>query len=259
MKRNVLLLFSLIFITAGVASAQTARKTITNADLEKYRVQREKSEADYRANYKKLGMPSPEELERQRAESLVQAQKNIRQAAAQAAQNQESLQSQADQLKFEIANLDAQINYLSELADNLPNNNSVFVGGQTTILGGGIASYGYNRGFHRPQNNVTTYQAPNVQAAINNAASAPNPYFGTPLYPTGIKAVVGASGGYRRGGYGGRYYGDGFAVPYAANNNSYEGGEIVSRLVYLQQARAGLVAQLNLLADEARRSGAKIY
>ena len=71
MKRNVVLLLSLIFVTASFAFSQTARRTITNADLEKHRQERLKSEAEYRANYKKLGMPSPEELERLEAERKV--------------------------------------------------------------------------------------------------------------------------------------------------------------------------------------------
>lgn len=272
MRRNVLLLFSLIFVTVNLCAAQTAKRTITNADLEKYRHEREKSDADYRANYKKLGMPSPEELERQRLENRARAQENLRQKAAQAAQNQDYFQAQADRLKFEITNLDAQIEYLSGQINNLPNNNSVFLGGQTTIYPVGVAPYGFygyggrNR-FPYPQNNVTSAQAPNVQAAINNAASAPNPYVGTPLYSTGIKSVVGANGGYWRGGYGRPYYGNqfppyyggGIVVPYPANDGSNTRAELISNLRYLEQSRAGVLAQLDLLIDEARRAGLTIY
>ncbi|MBK9216807.1 MAG: hypothetical protein IPM59_14650 [Chloracidobacterium sp.] len=43
--------------------------TVTNIDLEKYRAQRIKAEADLRENYERLGFPSPEERARRDAES----------------------------------------------------------------------------------------------------------------------------------------------------------------------------------------------
>ncbi len=67
MKRQILLFLGFIFISAIVGSAQT--KTVTNADLEKFRQKRVQSEQDYRDNYQKLGLPSPEELEKQREQN----------------------------------------------------------------------------------------------------------------------------------------------------------------------------------------------
>ena len=52
---------------AGTGFAQT--KTITNADLEKFRLKRLAAEKELRENYEKLGFPSPEELERQNEQS----------------------------------------------------------------------------------------------------------------------------------------------------------------------------------------------
>ncbi len=43
-------------------------KTVTNADMEKYRLARVKSDEDYRQNYQRLGLPSPEELEKRETE-----------------------------------------------------------------------------------------------------------------------------------------------------------------------------------------------
>src|SRR5262245_46454761 len=45
-----------------------AVKTITNADIEKYRQERIRGEEEYRQNYARLGMPSPEELDKRDAE-----------------------------------------------------------------------------------------------------------------------------------------------------------------------------------------------
>lgn len=44
-------------------------KSVTNAQLEKFRQERLKAEKEYRENYERLGMPSPEELERRREQS----------------------------------------------------------------------------------------------------------------------------------------------------------------------------------------------
>src|SRR4051812_3578830 len=69
MKNGVLLILSLIFVTSNIVSAQTAKRVITNDDLEKYRVKRETAESEYRRTYKERGMPSPEELEQREKES----------------------------------------------------------------------------------------------------------------------------------------------------------------------------------------------
>jgi hypothetical protein len=62
MKFSTVFFVFLIFATAVSATAQ--RKTVTNADLEKYRQARLDAERDYRENHVRLGLPSPEELAR---------------------------------------------------------------------------------------------------------------------------------------------------------------------------------------------------
>jgi hypothetical protein len=64
MKKQILLFVGFIFIFTNVVSAQ--KKTVTNADLEKFRQRRVQSEKEYRENYQRLGLPSPEELEKRR-------------------------------------------------------------------------------------------------------------------------------------------------------------------------------------------------
>ena len=63
MKKRLLFVLCLIFVTTIVTFAQT--KTVTNSDLEKHRQKRLQAEKEYRENYEKLGFPSPEELDRQ--------------------------------------------------------------------------------------------------------------------------------------------------------------------------------------------------
>lgn len=65
MKQSSLFILCVVFVFAGIASAQS--KTVTNDDLAKYREKRLQAEKDLRENYVKLGFPSPEELEKQRA------------------------------------------------------------------------------------------------------------------------------------------------------------------------------------------------
>lgn len=71
MKKQIVVVLGLIFSVSSLAVAQT--KTVTNKDLEKFRQKRFQAEREYRENYKKLGFPSPEELEQKRIED----QKNL--------------------------------------------------------------------------------------------------------------------------------------------------------------------------------------
>ena len=63
MRKNILLMIGLIFISANAIAAQN--RVITNDDLEKYRQKRLAAEKDLRENYERLGFPSPEELQKQ--------------------------------------------------------------------------------------------------------------------------------------------------------------------------------------------------
>lgn len=263
MKKQITLIFSLIFVTASLAAAQTARKTITNTDLEKYRQARVQAEADYRANYKKLGMPSPEELEQREVERKAWLADFSRRKAFENQQSENYFQAQANLLKSEIVNVQAQINYLRGQVGNLPAQNSVFVSpGQ--VLAVGVLPGGYYGRFpgRYAGTNAVNLQTPNVQAARNAAAGMPNPYAGTVLQNspgTGVKVVVGSANPVFRGrrGYGRPYYYGGYALPYAVNSNSTR-DELVANLRYLEQTKAGLLAQFEMLREEARRAGIRI-
>lgn len=68
MKQRSLSAFCIILFLSCFAGAQS--KTVTNADLEKYREARLNNEREYRENYERLGLPSPEEIDRRREESF---------------------------------------------------------------------------------------------------------------------------------------------------------------------------------------------
>ena len=70
MNRKLLFVFCFISLSGVIAAGQV--RSITNSDIEKYRQERLKAEAELRDNYVKLGFPSPDELERRRAQSRVE-------------------------------------------------------------------------------------------------------------------------------------------------------------------------------------------
>lgn len=67
MKKQALFVLGLVFVFSGLTFAQV--RTITNADLEKFKQARLKAEKELRENYKELGFPSPEEMERRNEKS----------------------------------------------------------------------------------------------------------------------------------------------------------------------------------------------
>jgi hypothetical protein len=255
MKSKIWLCFSLILVLSGISLAQT--KTVTNADLDKFKQKRLQSEADYRAKYKELGMPSPEELEQRSAEEkrrLIEFSANLR---YQKQQSQDYWQARAIPLRNEIANVNAQINFLNRQIGSLPTENKIFYS-INELNGVSFPSYiyGYGRRGNEQRQVTTINPANNVQTAINAAAANPNPHYGTPSYPTGIKAVIGPKISQR--GFG-RNYGYGGYYPYiAGSNNLLQRNEIVSRLQYLGQVRVGLLAQWNNLVSEAHRAGVRL-
>jgi hypothetical protein len=117
--KKLFLLLVVIFAVSNIVFGQT--KTITNADLEKFRATRVQQEENYRANYKRLGMPSPEEL----AARETQRQKELAQFAAKARVRQQQTESnifqRANTLRTQFASVNAQIRYLRTELSRLPN------------------------------------------------------------------------------------------------------------------------------------------
>lgn len=250
MKERILLVLSLILVTTGLVFAQnTARKTVTNADLEKFRQKRLQAEADYRANYKKLGLPSPEELAQREAERQRWLAEFSEKADAERAQNENYFLARANELRTQIASVDAQINYLrgQSNARQSPYKGGTIVYGGGIVFGGSASGGNFRGGGGRGlrQNRATV--GPNVQTVRNYANSFPtagdtrNQIYGT--YPQ--------LNNFRRR-RGGNYYG-GYGAPLVAGGDYSQGD-----LSYLEQTRAGLIAEWQALEEEARRAGVRI-
>ena len=70
MRNKMLFILAIGLVAAGSSVGQT--KTVTNSDLSKFKEKRLQAEREYRENYAKWGMPSPEELEKDRERSRVE-------------------------------------------------------------------------------------------------------------------------------------------------------------------------------------------
>ena len=66
--KSAVIVIGFILTSAVIGFGQT--RTVTNFELEKYQQRRIAAEEEYRDNYKRLGLPSPEELDKQRDEDL---------------------------------------------------------------------------------------------------------------------------------------------------------------------------------------------
>lgn len=69
------LILAVLALSAAAAIGQS--RTVTNADLERYRDQRVAAERDLNENYARLGFPSPAERARREAEAAKQREKLI--------------------------------------------------------------------------------------------------------------------------------------------------------------------------------------
>lgn len=231
--------------------AQT--KTVTNDDLEKFRQQRVESEKKLKERYAEMGFPSPEQLEKQNAQRRAEMEEYSDQLRAQRVQSQNDLIGQANILRTQIASIDAQINYLRRQGGGYSN--------QGIISSYGYAPYGYSPyGYRGGGNRSTLSQIRNLPPNMRTVQE-----FGI-MYPssqsiynqaTGNVRIGGRIGG--RGGYGGGgYYRGGYVAPVIVGG-SYNSNDAGSQLIFLEQQRAGLLAQWNILEEQARRAGIRLY
>lgn len=130
MKKKTVLLLSFILSFSAFAFAQT--KTVTNADLEKFRQKRLQNEKNYRENYERLGFPSPEELERKRIED----EKNL----IEFSQQLEAQRLEREAIRAEIENQYLSLQNQYQPAPEYSNDNS----GAYIYGGYQPFNYGYN-------------------------------------------------------------------------------------------------------------------
>jgi len=251
MKKLAIVILSL----ASAFSVFAQTKTVTNADLEKFRAQRVESEKNLRAEYARKGFPSPEQIERQNSERRAALEQYSDQLREQRLQSESGILAQANALRTQIASIDAQINYLRR--------NGGGYNSQSLIYSSGYAPYGSRRNRsvlpqirNLPPNmrTVQEYAAmyPSSQSLYNQSIG--NVRIGGNVRAGGGNASVGGRLNYgNRNGYRG-----GYIAPVIIGGGSYVQNEANQQLIYLEQTRAGILAQWEILEEQARRAGIRI-
>ncbi len=137
MKKQILVFLGLIFLFSSLTAAQT--KTVTNKDLEKFRQKRLQAEREYRENYKRLGFPSPEELEQKR----IADQKDLIEFSRQL--ELQRLEREAAQAEAENQALRAQNHYLQSFGGSSGYQSSGYIVGYSPYYYGYFNRYRSNR------------------------------------------------------------------------------------------------------------------
>jgi hypothetical protein len=103
--KKAALIFGFVVSMVLVGAAQT--RTVTNSSLQKFQEKRLAAERDYRENYARLGLPSPEELDRQRDLDMA--------ARIELAEQLRRARLEKERLELERRNLDLEAAALSNV------------------------------------------------------------------------------------------------------------------------------------------------
>ena len=242
-------------------TANSARRTITNRDLEATAQRRLQSESAYEKRRQELGLPTVAES-RRRAETEAAQIREERALTRAAEENSETYwRDRASALRTEMAELDAEINYvrarLEETPNPVANEFSSFNVAPFIVTNGSYGRFGNRRSF---------YQGGVPHRPLVYSSPEPGPR---------TTARVSFGGGWARGqGWlnngGRRHFGSsglGFGFPIVSSvgalgsgiqsyDYSYERSALITHFDELAAARAGLNARWRELEDEARRAGA---
>ena len=257
-------------------TSPSARKTITNRDLEPATRRRVASEQAYEKRVRELGLPPLEESRKQAEVAEAMAQSELRERLAVEKQSEEYWRERAGALRTEIAALDAEIGYVRGRLDDFPNPG--WGGSFTTATSivpfisfgnvgrGSFGNFGGGRHFpgHRG-NRPGVFTAPRgigpqLSGRVGFGGGATRGrVFINPVgrAPFGHRSQVGGFGGTHRS----LGVGVGIAPSVtvfgssAAYDYSYERSELITRFNDLAAARAGLNARWRELEEEARRAG----
>lgn len=227
-------------------TTQRTTKTITNTDLNAYRIERERNEIAYEQNRAVTGFPSREELQKRNEEELQKMKEISQQKAQQDAQAENYWRGRANALRTEIYVLDAEIAYVRARINEEPT---------YTVVYSFVPSQGVNASPNtvvEPSANSASQRNFNFQGSANFGGGRTRTSVG--FYYQGSSVSFYPNNGIDAYGY---YFYNGYALPFPVRYQSYNRVQLVSRLQSLEQARVGLSARWRLLEDEARRAGAQ--
>lgn len=132
--KKIAVVLCVVFSFTIVAGAQVASKTVTNADLEKFRQKRTAAEQEYRETYAAKGLPSPEELKAQNEKRLRDVEELADKLRAEDLERQRLAFAAAHQRQA------ATRIYINNYPSNYPDDNTIYSYG---LFGNG----GFRRGF----------------------------------------------------------------------------------------------------------------
>ncbi len=250
--------------------APTATRTITNRDLEATANRRRQSELAYDVRRKQLGLPSVAESQQRRAAEVAAIDEELTEKRVAQRDSEEYWRSRASDLRTEMVALDAELNYIKNRLDQIPQGWGASTNSFTSVIplisfggfgGRSFRGFGGNRGFDRGYSNRSNvYVAPgtvNTQSRRSfgfggrNTRRQDNWNRGQYGYgPYGQPNGIGI--GYPIGGFpGANVFGS--SMP---DDHSYERNELITRFNDLAATRAGMNARWRELEEEARRAGA---
>jgi hypothetical protein len=244
--------------TQPQTGTSSARRTITNRDLESSMVRRRQSELAYEKRRQELGLPSVAESRRRAEIESAQIQSELGAARSVEQESEGYWRARASALRTEMATVDAEINYLRLRLEDSP---FPLTSGFTSISvlpfitpGISFGNAGFGGRFAR------------------TGGLRPFPVYSAPQFGTRLSARVGFGGGNTGGqvllNSGGfrhtRSLGVGFPFPIVSSvgafgsgyDYSYERSALITHFNELSAARAGLNARWRELEEEARRAGA---
>jgi hypothetical protein len=239
------------------AGTSTARRTITNRDLESSMARRRDSEVAYEKRRQELGLPSVAESRRRAEIESAQIQSELSATRSSERESENYWRDRASALRTEIAAVDAEIDYVRVQLEDSP---APLTSGFTTtsvlpyftpdIFGN--TGYGGRYPRARGERPPLVYSAP--QVGPNSSA--------------GVGIGNGNTGWQRwRNNRGFRYpRSPGYGYPYPIGSSvdpfgsgydySYERSALITRFNELSATRAGLNARWRELENDARRAGA---
>jgi hypothetical protein len=231
--------------------SRNGRRELTQADIDRGRVERQKSEQAYERRRVELGLPSLEEARRRTEEETKRLREEAQSNQITAAQWESYWRGLATQLRTEMAALDAQINYVRAQLAESPDSSSIEA--YTLITGAPVIW---------PRRVTTGFPVvtgnPGFMRGVNGTSGQGAGFLA--FGGSGGQAGIMFNGGAGRRNFGGRLSG-GFtrlgAAPYILPNYYYERDNLISRLRELEAERVGLQARWRALEEEARRAGAQ--
>jgi hypothetical protein len=243
-------------INAANARARPSRRELTPGDIEAARLARAQSEQAYERRRAELNLPSLEEARRNMEEETKQLAETAGRIRLEEAQAESYWRARADQLRTELAALDAQINYVRAGLAAIPENVGV---GAYGFISGAAARF--------PRQHVVT-RFPTVTGNPgfmrgDNTGAQNSGFLNFGVVVTagrGSPNVRPAPVGYGRRGLArsGIIFPPvtAYGLPYSNYDYSGERSGLIFRLHELEATRAGFQARLRALEEEARRAGA---